>query len=132
MRAERKRHARPGETVQLYTGMRTKYCRKLVMPDPVCLRLDDIRLDIGDSKVSASIDGIEINGRALDDHDIEAFAAADGFAPAHLGPSLAKPGERLNDWVTARILMALFWKAEHGTGAWQGVVVRWEPRGETA
>lgn len=38
IRAERKgrsRHARPGESIQLYTGMRTAKCRKLVNPDPV-------------------------------------------------------------------------------------------------
>ncbi len=27
IRAERKRHARPGEELQLYTGMRTKHCK---------------------------------------------------------------------------------------------------------
>ena len=33
----KRRHARPGDSLQLYTGMRTKACRKLVTPDPVCL-----------------------------------------------------------------------------------------------
>ena len=36
VRPERKRHARVGEPVQLYYGMRTKQCEKLVTPDPVC------------------------------------------------------------------------------------------------
>lgn len=42
VRAHRKRHARIGEPVQLYTGMRTKQCRKLVIPDPICHRVDEI------------------------------------------------------------------------------------------
>lgn len=31
----KRRHARPGESLQLYTGQRTKACRKLISPDPV-------------------------------------------------------------------------------------------------
>ena len=39
IRKERRRHARHarvGEPVQLYVGQRTKQCRKLVDPDPIC------------------------------------------------------------------------------------------------
>ena len=32
--------AKPGDRLQLYTGMRTKKCRKLVDPDPVCTLVD--------------------------------------------------------------------------------------------
>ena len=32
----KRRHAAVGDRIQLYTGMRTKACRKLVTPDPVC------------------------------------------------------------------------------------------------
>lgn len=32
--------AKPGDRLQLYTGQRTKACRKLVDPDPVCTLVD--------------------------------------------------------------------------------------------
>lgn len=38
------RRCKPGALVQLYTGMRTKACRKLVIPDPVCDLVDYIGL----------------------------------------------------------------------------------------
>lgn len=31
-RIGKRRHASPGEAIQLYTGMRTKFCRKLLDP----------------------------------------------------------------------------------------------------
>jgi len=42
----KRRHARPGEALQLYTGMRTKQCRKL-LPDQVCLGVDNIVITEG-------------------------------------------------------------------------------------
>ncbi|WP_292672606.1 hypothetical protein [Mesorhizobium sp.] len=44
VRADRKRHARPGEPVQLYQGMRTRNCVKLVDPDPICVRVRPIAI----------------------------------------------------------------------------------------
>lgn len=68
IRAERKRHARVGEPVQLYTGMRTKVCRKLVDPDPICT----------DRRTVAITEGAaHIDNRPL--HAPDAFAQADGF-----------------------------------------------------
>ena len=131
VRANRKRHARPGDAVQLYTAMRTKYCRKLVTPDPICTHLDDIRLEIGEVPIpdgqAGYIDAIEINGRALAADDIEAFAVADGFKPVRLGRMLLKRDEVFQDWVSARLLMGEFWKSAHGLGAWQGIAIHWKP-----
>lgn len=47
IRAQRKdgRHAKPGDRMQLYTGMRTKSCRKLIDPDPVCAHVETIKID---------------------------------------------------------------------------------------
>ena len=120
VRAQRKRHARVGEAVQLYTAMRTKYCRKLVTPDPICFWLDDIRLEI----TPETIAGIEINGHELSDAEIETFAIADGFSPARLATPEA--GWNWKPETTARQLMALFWEAARGLGPWQGVVIHWE------
>lgn len=36
----KRRHARAGEPLQLYTGQRTKACRKLFSPDPECDHLE--------------------------------------------------------------------------------------------
>lgn len=45
-RSGRSRHARPGETIQLYTGMRTKHCRQVgrvrcIGLVPMCVAFDD-------------------------------------------------------------------------------------------
>ena len=36
IRGQRRRHAHVDEPIQLYQGMRTKYCRKIIA-DPVCI-----------------------------------------------------------------------------------------------
>jgi hypothetical protein len=124
VRAHRKRHARPGEAVQLYAGMRTKYCRKLVTPDPICTHLDDIRLEIAPEM---RIEGIEINGRELSDAEIEAFAIADGFSPARL--TTPESGWQWKRDTTARALMGWFWEGAP-LGPWQGVIIHWKPEAE--
>lgn len=101
IRGHRKRHARPGEAVQLYVGMRTKYCRKLISPDPVCTSVETIRMDIPASGVGSFRIG-EGGESLLTDE----FAIADGFADA---------GE-----------MTDFWRKEHGVGPFEGVLIRWE------
>lgn len=69
IRAERSTpHARVGAPVQLYTGMRTASCRKLVDPDPIC--------------VVSTYCAIREDGITLGDHprtDLDDFARADGF-----------------------------------------------------
>lgn len=62
--------AKPGDLLQLYTGQRTKACRKLVDPDPVCTLVDYVSirpeyLTLGNAKKHAG--------------DADAFAARDGF-----------------------------------------------------
>lgn len=70
IRAARKsRHARKGEPVQLYTGMRTGACRKLRDPDPLC--------------VLSTYCAIREDGITLGNHprtDLDEFARGDGFA----------------------------------------------------
>ncbi|MFO0729377.1 MAG: MT-A70 family methyltransferase [Nitrospiraceae bacterium] len=58
IRAPRSRHARPGERLQLYAGMRTRHCYKII-PDPVCLEVCDIELHVG----AAIIDDIGLVAR---------------------------------------------------------------------
>jgi len=70
VRGQRDRHANPGEAVQLYTGMRTKQCDKLI-PDPVCTSVN---------KVVINNNLVMIDGWILWDSNLEKFAIADGFA----------------------------------------------------
>ncbi|MEO1187797.1 MAG: hypothetical protein AAFW60_01895 [Pseudomonadota bacterium] len=81
IRALRKtRHAKAGEPVQLYTGMRTKGCRKLIDPDPLCS--SNTHIEITESDI------IGANGIKLprieslgDERDfvLDKFAELDGF-----------------------------------------------------
>ncbi len=71
-RKGRSRHAHPGEILQLYTGMRTIACEKL-LPDPVCCNVQRITI-IKESFVSVVLDKL-----LLDDASIEKLAIADGF-----------------------------------------------------
>ncbi|MBP5857272.1 hypothetical protein KAJ83_09650 [Marivibrio halodurans] len=108
-----RRHARPGELVQLYTGMRTKQCTKILDPDPPCTRLDEVALEVGPMAGRFAL--FEINGIPLDDEAIEAFAAADGFSVAR----------RLD--VSATECMVRFWAMTYGRQPFEGVVIHWDP-----
>lgn len=141
IRAERRhpaRHARPGERVQLYTGLRTRQARKLVTPDPVCRAVRSIT--IIRAAVGASIQGIRVDGVPVE--DLEAFARADGFRhgsawdhPVRLPAAVLGPGVDIHREVrgqgvvamTALGNMALFWAARHGVGGapWSGALIRW-------
>lgn len=113
VRGNRARHARPGEAIQLYTGMRTKYCRKLLDRDPICLDVRPIHLHLDDACPNL-IRSIIIDGDYLSHDEMEAFAVADGF-----GAGLA------DGWALRR--MGHFWRREHQWNSFFGVVIRWEP-----
>lgn len=110
VRAFRKRHARVGEPVQLYAGLRTKHCRKLVDPDPICtdvkIAIIEIRDDWRNPIVSMAIDG-----RGLCDSEMQEFALEDGFRPNAFGDPLQRMGR--------------FWMAAHGVGTFEGVLIQW-------
>ena len=95
-----KRHARPGEVLQLYYGMRTKYCRSIGVAK--CVSADPIRMNIADEPKIWMQVGKDAAGFVTDE-----FARADGFASA----------EDMHE----------FWKKEHGLGRFEGVLIRWEP-----
>ncbi|MCP3969987.1 MAG: hypothetical protein GY717_06670 [Rhodobacteraceae bacterium] len=58
IRAPRKdnRHAKPGDRLQLFTGMRTKACRKLVDPDPTCAHVEAVTIDRDGIRYSAGVE----------------------------------------------------------------------------
>jgi hypothetical protein len=99
----RRRHARPGETLQHYYGMRTTKCFKI--GDARCKSISDVRLYI-------HAEWIEIKGEAelRKGRQLDAFARDDGF----------------DDWADMRA----FWLEEHDgkhLGPFVGVLIKWEP-----
>lgn len=75
IRANGKRpHARPGQELQLYTGMRTKGCRKL--KDTICLETLPVSINrtLSETRITMVIGGVEIVGYQLED-----MAHKDGF-----------------------------------------------------
>lgn len=104
----RRRHARPGETVQLYTGMRTKHCRKI--GDAKCVRVDPIHIYLGSNRIAIAIGSpdAQVFDRTA---QLDAFAQRDGFA----------------DWADMRE----FWREEHGDlkrlGPFVGILILWSP-----
>lgn len=98
IRADRKRHAREGESVQLYTGMRTKYCRLILRA--ACVGIEPVTLILGPVGI------VRVGDRpfpgSLDD-----FARADGF----------------NKWDD----LVYFWELNHpDTPIFSGVLIRWD------
>ena len=106
IRADRKRHARPGEELQLYTGMRTKHCK--LLGRPTCIDVVPVQLCF--SKRGAS-ELFEVGGLPISPREMVGFAHDDGF-------------ESIQD-------MADFWWREHGSGSdaltFEGVLIRWTP-----
>ena len=74
LRAPRKReHARVGQTLQLYFGMRTKHCRKIIDDLPCAARGEGLlHFEKG------NIVNIERDGTYVD--DLDAFSRCDGFS----------------------------------------------------
>lgn len=126
VRAPRLRHARPGEPVQLFCDQRSRHCRKLVSPDPICVRVRPIEIHVSGMIGIASI---AIEGIPLGREEIELFARADGFDPERFGKwKGAFRGLAVHEYATARSNMGDFWLAKHGAGRFDGVIVQWEPQ----
>jgi hypothetical protein len=111
IRSDRKRHSRPGELMQLQHGSRFKPVRIGVAP---CLFATPIRLDFARPLVS-----IEYIDR-INDHlwNRSAEWRADGEAE-YLNRFARSDG--FEDFAD----MARFWKAEHKTETFEGVIIGW-------
>lgn len=115
IRADRRRHARPGERLQLFTGMRTRHCRKIV-PDPVCVTVSPVRISFDCGVIFA----INVDGQNLTDAEMEDFARQDGFAPEHYNEPSGICGN------TALENMDTFWFDNHpGHFDFFGVLIKW-------
>lgn len=103
IRANRKRHARIGEPVQLYTGMRTKACRKLRDADPTCIDVRPIEIYI---YPVPSVAMVKLHPGDQWLVATDEFARADGFTDAA-------------DFTR-------YWRETHGEGFFEGVLIRWQ------
>lgn len=72
---DRKGQIRPGVRLQLYTGMRTKSCRKLIETDPICLSVTPIKISHENVTIWDTLFGVYQEIRI----DSEKLARADGF-----------------------------------------------------
>ncbi|WP_020185922.1 hypothetical protein [Methylopila sp. 73B] len=119
IRLPRKRHARPGEPVQLYQGMRTRHCEKIIT-DPVCVGVDEVRIDLRllDGRAPYAVPDfsgfVVVNGIPVPDAEADAYATSDGFGP--IGKT-ARPIVRMTRW----------WMLHHGVVVFDGVAIRWRP-----
>lgn len=106
IRSNRKRHAKPGEMLQLFCGMRTRHCRKIVS-DVRCTEVIAVEIRF---KPSGMIEAIYTDEVPV--MDLEAFAIRDGF--------------------TDLSQMSAFWRQAHGKQeAFHGVLIEWAaPRPE--
>lgn len=107
IRADRKRHVRQGEELQLYCGLRTRQCfligrARCIGTSKITLVFDDDDPEEGDGVISPGFGLAEWGYGSLD-----AFARGDGFA----------------DWAKLR----QFWREEHpGVDMFDGVIIFWE------
>jgi hypothetical protein len=101
IRPDRRRHARPGEELQLYVGMRTKQCRLIARK--TCVAVSPILLDLAfRSVVWPGCRGL-IHCAA----DLDAFARFDGF-------------QNFDE-------MTEFWRQTHAVELFTGWHIRWLP-----
>jgi hypothetical protein len=100
IRSPRKRHALPGEQVQLYTGMRTRHCQ--IIGRALCAEVRLIRIGVEERWIEFSEIARITSRGALDQ-----FAISDGFT----------------GWEE----MQAFWRANHpDTPVFSGVLIRWD------
>jgi hypothetical protein len=102
IRPDRKRHARPGETIQLYTGQRTRHAR--LIGTAICRSVGAIEIDFRFKEVRFNY----LSSRVLmGPAGVDSFAVSDGFA----------------NWIA----MQAFWRQKHGDAlpVFSGVLVVW-------
>ncbi len=108
IRAPRKdgRNPKPGDKLQLYTGMRQKACRKL--RDAKCIRVRPVEIDHT---------GVALDGRKLYCGDAPAYAG--GVDPEHYDSDFARA-----DGFSTFQDMREFFEREHGL-PFKGLLIEW-------
>jgi len=108
-RAGRSRHAKPGNRLYLYYGMRTKYCRKI--GEAICSHVEHI--EIADNSISVYGDDYCF---MLSPDACNEFAWSDGFRPD--GSTIDHPDGAFD-------LMLRWWRQTHKL-PFHGVVIYWK------
>jgi hypothetical protein len=76
----KRRHARLGDLLQLYTGLRTAFCRKLVNPNPVCVAVHSVYIfKISALRGEGDKYQMYIDERIVFHHEVTEIAVADAF-----------------------------------------------------
>lgn len=99
----KRRHARVGDKLQLYTAMRTKQCE--LIGEARCTRVREITIHVGKRTLLIGIGDMK---DALGGDALHEFCRRDGFSGV--------------------VDMCEFWNKEHGPGRFSGVLIEWEPR----
>ena len=101
------RQPRPGQLLQLCTGMRTPHCQR-ILPDVPCLDVMQVEIHFRADEIARAVtDGVPVR-------DLDAFALRDGFADA--------------------VDMWAFWRDHHPEtvpGCFRGVLIEWARPAET-
>lgn len=104
----KRRHAVKHDRIQLYTGMRTPTCRKIVEPDPICTGNYSVELHVFQCEDAFVIRRIVLDGvEQIATSDRRLFARRDGF-------------DSLEE-------MADFFGRSYGQGIFRGVLITWSP-----
>lgn len=106
IRGRAKRHARPGERLQLLSEMHKmhKTPHEKIITDPLCTAVTPIEIGFASGEISL----IRLGGMPL--LHLDRFAVDDGFAD-------------IED-------MSAFWREHHGARLFHGVVIEWSPVAE--
>jgi hypothetical protein len=109
IRAVRAHPDKPGNTMHLYTGLRTKKA-KLLMRVP-CIKIEDIEIWSNIEEIDLTgftVDvGVKIDGILLDESEAHAFARRDGFSDFY---------DMLKFWLTPKSRLPF-----------KGHIIYWEP-----
>lgn len=105
----RRRHARPGETIQHYHAQRSPKCFKI--GEGQCKSVDAIRIFVRGDRIviNPNCDHEIVYSARLNARNLDQFAAKDGFV----------------DWAAMRA----FWLEEHDgkhLGPFVGILIQWE------
>ena len=99
IRGKRRRHVKQGETIQLFYGLRTKYCTRI--GTATCAGISRITVWLDQARIQAADQ--EYQNRA----DLDEFARSDGF----------------RDWPD----MLAFWREHHpNLEIFDGFLIRWK------
>ena len=111
IRAERKRHARPGEELQLYRGMRTPQCFLIGRASCSDVRRIALHFPSDNPRRRGGLEYVAIEGRdrIVRARELDAFSRLDGFL----------------DWGAMRA----FWREEHDEiRHFRGAIILWVPQ----